>query len=130
MQTSPTWRIQVSPLVCRPLGSIRSAPEQNAPPAPVITTTRSLGDCDTPRNVARSSSHITLLMAFLRSGRVNVTVTIPSARSIWRVSIGGTILVAVGFNPFRQQRRSPADYVMVAAAMVVIALLVAWALFG
>ena len=36
----------------------------------------------------------------------------------------------VGFNPFRQQRRSTADYVMVAAALVVCALLVAWALFG
>ena len=36
----------------------------------------------------------------------------------------------MGFNPFRQQRRSPVDYVMVAAAFVVVALLVAWALLG
>ena len=36
----------------------------------------------------------------------------------------------VGFNPFRQQRRSYADYVMVAAALVVCAALVAWALLG
>ncbi len=36
----------------------------------------------------------------------------------------------VGFNPFRQQRRSSADYVMVAAAVLVIAALVAWGLFG
>jgi hypothetical protein len=36
----------------------------------------------------------------------------------------------VGFNPFRQQRRSSADYVMVATAMIVVILLVAWALFG
>jgi hypothetical protein len=36
----------------------------------------------------------------------------------------------MGFNPFRQQRRSTADYVMVAAAFVVVALLVAWALLG
>jgi hypothetical protein len=36
----------------------------------------------------------------------------------------------MGFNPFRAQRRSGADYVMVAAALVVCALLVAWAVFG
>jgi hypothetical protein len=36
----------------------------------------------------------------------------------------------VGLNPFRQQRRSPADIVMVAGAIVVVVLLVAWALFG
>lgn len=36
----------------------------------------------------------------------------------------------MGMNPFRQHRRSPADYVMVAAAFVVIALLVAWAALG
>ncbi len=33
-------------------------------------------------------------------------------------------------NPFRPQRRSPADYVMVAAALLVVLALVAWALFG
>jgi hypothetical protein len=36
----------------------------------------------------------------------------------------------VGLNPFRQQRRSPADILMVAGALVVCAVLVAWALFG
>jgi hypothetical protein len=36
----------------------------------------------------------------------------------------------VGFNPFRQRRRSAADYVMVAAALVVCAALVLWALLG
>jgi hypothetical protein len=36
----------------------------------------------------------------------------------------------VGFNPFRPRRRSAADYVMVAAALVVCAALVAWALLG
>ena len=36
----------------------------------------------------------------------------------------------VGFNPFRQQRRSSADYLMVAVAMIVIVALVVWALFG
>jgi len=36
----------------------------------------------------------------------------------------------VGLNPFRQQRRTSADYVLVAVALAVCALLVAWALFG
>ncbi|MEJ5255510.1 MAG: hypothetical protein WHS89_09190 [Acidimicrobiales bacterium] len=36
----------------------------------------------------------------------------------------------VGFNPFRSQRRSTADYAMVIAAMVVVVLLLAWAVFG
>jgi hypothetical protein len=40
------------------------------------------------------------------------------------------ILGAVGFNPFRPQRRSYADYVMVAAALVVCGALVIWALVG
>ena len=33
----------------------------------------------------------------------------------------------MGFNPFRQQKRRPTDYVFVAAAFVVVALLLAWA---
>jgi hypothetical protein len=33
-------------------------------------------------------------------------------------------------NPFRPHRRSATDYVMVAAALVVVAVLVAWAFFG
>jgi hypothetical protein len=36
----------------------------------------------------------------------------------------------VGFNPFARHRRSAADYVMVVAALVVVALLVAWAFLG
>ena len=36
----------------------------------------------------------------------------------------------MGFNPHRQHRRSPADYVMVAAAFVVCAALLAWAFLG
>ena len=36
----------------------------------------------------------------------------------------------VGFNPMRPSRHSPADYVMVAAALVIVLALVAWALFG
>ena len=33
----------------------------------------------------------------------------------------------MGFNPFRQQKRRPSDYVLVAAAFIVVALLVLWA---
>ena len=38
--------------------------------------------------------------------------------------------MTVGFNPFRQQPRSQSDYLLVVAAFVVVALLVAWAVFG
>jgi hypothetical protein len=56
-----------------------------------------------------------------------VTVTTPSRRSTRRVSIGRTIIRAVGFNPFRQQQRRSSDYVLVAAAAVVVAALLLWA---
>jgi hypothetical protein len=36
----------------------------------------------------------------------------------------------MGFNPHRQYRRTRADYLMVASAVVVCLALVAWALFG
>jgi hypothetical protein len=39
-----------------------------------------------------------------------------------------TILVVVGFNPFRNQQRRRSDYVYVAAAFVVVTLLLLWAL--
>jgi hypothetical protein len=40
------------------------------------------------------------------------------------------ILMPVGFNPFRQHRRSPADIVMVAGALLVCVALVAWAVLA
>ncbi len=36
----------------------------------------------------------------------------------------------MGFNPNRQHRRSPWDYVFVAAALVAAAAVVAWAFLG
>ena len=36
----------------------------------------------------------------------------------------------MGFNPFRQHRRSATDYALVLAAVVVCGLLVAWAAWG
>src|SRR4051794_33579960 len=113
------------------LAPLRSAPEQNSPPAPVITTARSSSTLPLiAMNVSSNSFHMTSLTAFFLWGRFNVTVTMPSALSICRVSTIGTIIVPVGFNPFRQQRRSAADYAMVVAAVVVVALLILWALLG
>ena len=37
---------------------------------------------------------------------------------------------AMGFNPHHPHKRTPVDYVLVAAALVVCALLVAWAFLG
>jgi hypothetical protein len=34
----------------------------------------------------------------------------------------------VGFNPFRQQRRSPVDYVVLAAALTVVVAVLLWAM--
>jgi hypothetical protein len=36
----------------------------------------------------------------------------------------------MGFNPHRQHRRTPADYVLVAAAILVCVLLLLWAFLG
>lgn len=42
--------------------------------------------------------------------------------------LGPNRISAVGFNPYRQQRRRRSDYVFVAAAFVVVAVLLVWAL--
>jgi len=41
-----------------------------------------------------------------------------------------TILSSVGFNPYHKVRRRPSDLIFVAAAVVVAAVLVLWALLG
>jgi hypothetical protein len=38
-------------------------------------------------------------------------------------------MVVVGLNPFRQQKRRASDYVFVAAAFIVVALLLTWVVF-
>jgi hypothetical protein len=43
-------------------------------------------------------------------------------------SASSASMAPVGFNPFRPQRRSPADYVFVAAGMTVITVLLLWAI--
>jgi hypothetical protein len=72
------------------------------------------------------------LTAFFRSGRLRVIVTIPSARSTSNVSrlTGRTILMVVGYNPYRRFRARPVDYVLVAVAVLVAAALVVWAFLG
>ncbi len=52
-----------------------------------------------------------------------------SEEPIWTGG-GGWHAGRVGLNPFRQQRRSPADYVMVAMAVLVCVALVLWAFLG
>ncbi len=69
-----------------------------------------------------------------RRGRVGAAG--PERRRLERYAGGVTVqrppvrLGAVGFNPYRQQQRRTSDYVMVAAAVLVVAALLAWALFA
>ncbi len=41
-----------------------------------------------------------------------------------------TILASVGFNPYQKFKAEPSDYVLVASAVLVTALLLAWAIVG
>lgn len=42
----------------------------------------------------------------------------------------GSTIDVMGFNPHAKTKKGPADYAMVAAAVVVCLLLLAWALLG
>jgi hypothetical protein len=55
-------------------GSLRSAPEQNAPPAPVTTTHLTSSLPAARRKTSRSSLNITKDIAFFFSGRLRVIV--------------------------------------------------------
>ena len=46
------------------------------------------------------------------------------------LAMAATILRAVGYNPHRKYKASPADYVLVAAAMLVAIGLLVWAVVG
>ena len=89
----PTTRIRATDAPTPPSmrspasSSVRSAPEQKASPAPVITSTRSSGLLSTSSNTDRSSPHIAPLIAFFLAGRLRVSVTTPSRRSTVIVSI-------------------------------------------
>src|ERR1700722_5646812 len=58
----------------------RSAPEQNAPPAPPTTNTRSARRLDTSSKTRSSSDHMVALIAFFFSGRLRVSRTTPASR--------------------------------------------------
>ena len=65
------------------------------------------------------------------SGRATTLATHERHRKTSRgISRAAAYWAAMGFNPFRQQRRSNADYLMVAGALLVCAALVIWALLG
>jgi hypothetical protein len=46
------------------------------------------------------------------------------------VSMGPTIITAMGLNPYRPQRRRPSDIVFVVAGLAVALALVLWAFLG
>lgn len=68
------------------------------------------------------------VIAFFTRGRLMVTVATPSVSSTSSSSMERTILGAMGFDPTRKHARSPADYLFVAASVVVTLALVVWAL--
>ena len=130
--TSPTWRIAChwcrrSPLSALP--PLRSAPEQNAPPAPVSTTTRSslaAGDLAERRQqlVPHRPVDRVLLLGPVQRDRDDAAVR---PVDLDRLHAGATILAAVGFNPYRRFRARPVDYVLVVVALLAVLALVAWA---
>ncbi len=69
-------------------------------------------------------------MAFFFSGRSRVMVTTPSALVTLMVSMGPTIITAMGLNPYRPQRRRPSDILFVVAGLAVALALVLWAFLG
>src|SRR4030088_1208118 len=58
-----------------------SAPEQKLPPAPVITSARTLRSRPVACSASRNAIHSSGLMAFLRCGRFRVSVRTPSPSS-------------------------------------------------
>ena len=69
----------------------RSAPEQKAPSAPVITTTRSVLLAAISVKMRAISNHMAALIALRSSGRLMVTVTSPSLRSTRMSAIPVTV---------------------------------------
>ena len=60
--------------------SLRSAPEQNARPAPVSMTARTSSSAATSRSTVSRSDESSLDQAFSRSGRFSSIFTAPGAR--------------------------------------------------
>ncbi len=59
-----------------------------------------------------------------------MSVTTPSRRCTRRSSDIGRYRSGVGLNPFRSQAKRGTDVVIVVVALVVVAALVLWAVFG
>src|SRR5882724_3885530 len=74
-----------SPSSCRRLISLRSRPEQNAWPAPRITTARTLVSRSSASKRRPNASMSAVFSAFRRSGRLSVMVAMPSATA-YRIS--------------------------------------------
>src|SRR5258705_39586 len=74
-----------SPSSCRLLISSRSRPEQNAVPAPRITTARTLVSLSSASKRRPSASMRAVLSAFRRSGRLSVMVAMESV-TVYRIS--------------------------------------------
>src|SRR5262245_21273587 len=79
-----------SPSSCRRLISSRSRPEQNALPAPRMTTTRTLESRSSASKRRASASIMAVFSAFLRSGRLRVIVAMESATA-YRISSAMTV---------------------------------------
>ncbi len=86
----------------------RSAPAQNARPAPVTISTRIASSPSAWSRTARSSSSMSELRAFSLSGRARVTVPTPSATSKRMVSKANGVSGAWARRPGWGRRPRPA----------------------
>jgi hypothetical protein len=77
--SGPSGRFSIRPLSNVPAPPLRSAPTQNAAPAPVTSTTRTASSASAAAQIRASSSAIVPVKALRRSGRSSVTVATPSA---------------------------------------------------
>ncbi len=151
---SPTWRIAASWWAGTALGSppampATSAPEQNSPPAPVITTARSVRRCGDRAQFGQELVPHLAVDGVLPLGtpkrdrhdavrpchRDRFEIPGLGVAGFWtfqafRRSCSATILTRMGFNPYRKFRAKPADYALVAIAIVVAVGLVVWAFAG
>src|SRR5215213_9987988 len=100
----------------------RSAPAQNARPAPVTMTARTSSSASEASNASMSSRPISAVNAFRRSGRLSVMVRTPSATSevIVSKSMGGIVVHTVAMR----RRHSRLGYALAASAATM------WALNG
>src|SRR3954452_3370923 len=93
--------------------------------------TGSLGVAEPPELPhATSTNADTATTTITVTARILVTIGDRTARVRCTEGNGSGDTERMGFNPHRQHRRSPLDYVMVGAALVVCLGLVIWAVIG